>query len=85
VYVGSTPANWVCKRQSTVETSTYSSEYVADKAGVEEVACIRYALRSFGVKISNPTVISGDKQAMVNSVSAMKMDKMKKSLFVAMD
>jgi hypothetical protein len=84
VYVGSTPVNWVCKRQSTVETSTYSSEYVAGKAGVEEVACIRYALRSFGVKISKPTALLGDNQAMVNSVSAMKMDKMKRSLFVAM-
>jgi hypothetical protein len=83
VYVGSTPVNWVCKRQSTVETSTYSSEYVVGKSGVEEVACIRYALRSFGVKISKPMALLGDNQAMVNSVSAIKMDKMKRSLFVA--
>jgi hypothetical protein len=34
VYVGSNPVNWVCKRQSTFETSAYSSEYVAGKAGV---------------------------------------------------
>jgi hypothetical protein len=32
--VGSTPLNWVYKRQSTVETNTYSSEYVAGKSGV---------------------------------------------------
>jgi hypothetical protein len=84
LYVGSTPVNWVCKRKSTVNTSTYSSEYVSGKSGVEEVACIRYALISFCVKISKPTALLGDNQAMVNSVSAIKMDKMKRYLFVAM-
>jgi hypothetical protein len=50
---------------------------------VEEVMCIKYELRPFGVKISKSMVLLGGNQAMVNSVSAKKMDKMKRSLFVA--
>ena len=29
VFVGSTPVTWICKRQSTVASSTYSAEFSA--------------------------------------------------------
>ena len=44
VMVNKTPVQWVCKRQKTVESSTYGSELVAARVATELIMEIRYAL-----------------------------------------
>ena len=60
---GSTPGSWGSKRQSSVQASTFGAEFLAVKRAVEEAVTYRYFLRSFGCKVSIPTVIYGDNRA----------------------
>ena len=55
------------KRQSTVQTATYGSEFVAARIASEQVMDIRLTLRYLGVPIKGPTYMFGDNRTVVNS------------------
>ena len=42
---------WFTKRQNTVESSTFSSEFIAMKICVEHIIALRFKLRMFGVLV----------------------------------
>ena len=69
MFVNKTPIKWYSKRQATVETSTYGSEIVAGRIGVEMAIDLRYQLRMLGVKVEGPTVLFGDNQSMISNVT----------------
>ena len=54
-----TPLVWVCKRQRTVETSTYGAELVAAKMAVDLIIEIRYKLHMLGVVLEETSVLLG--------------------------
>ena len=45
-FVNKTPVDWNSKKQATVETATYGSEFVAAKTLTEQIMDIRQTLRS---------------------------------------
>jgi hypothetical protein len=45
--VNKTPLDWYSKKQATVETSTYGSEFVASRACVEHITDLRNTLRTW--------------------------------------
>ena len=53
-FVGSTPVYWKSTRQTSVQTSTFGSEFTAPKKAVEVAVTLRYYLRSMGVSITKP-------------------------------
>ena len=50
-FVNKTPVDWHSKKQATVETPTYGSEFVAAKTATEQILDIRQALRYLGAPI----------------------------------
>jgi len=46
-----TPIDWYSKKQPTVETATYGSEFVAARTCVEQIVDLRYTLHYLGVPI----------------------------------
>jgi hypothetical protein len=46
---------WYAKRQNTIESSTFGSEFVALRIAYELNDALRYKLRMFGVCIDGPT------------------------------
>ena len=62
-----TPIEWFCKRQSTVETATYGSEFVAARIATEQIIDLRHTLRYLGVNIDGPSTMFGDNQSVVTS------------------
>ena len=68
-YVNATPLDWFCKKQATVETATYGSEFVASRTCVERDIDLRTLLRYLGAPIHVKAYIFGDNQAVVNSAS----------------
>jgi hypothetical protein len=54
IFVNKAPIIWYSKRQSTVETSTFGSEFVAMKTAVEQIEALHYKLRMFGIPIAGP-------------------------------
>ena len=54
-FVNKTSVDCFSKKEATVETATYGSEFVAAKAATEQIMDIRQALRYLGALIgSNP-------------------------------
>jgi hypothetical protein len=66
-FLNQTPIDWYTKKQSTVETSTYGSEFVAARTGVQQIIDIRNMLRYLGVPLQGKTYIFGDNESVVKS------------------
>jgi hypothetical protein len=64
-YLNSAPITWFSKKQTSVETSSFGSEFVAMKHGTEYVRGLRYKLRMMGIPVSGPTYIYGDNQSVL--------------------
>ena len=69
IFVNRAPVKWYSKRQQTVETSAFSSEYLALKTCLEDVEHIRFKLRMFGVPImeGHATNVFCDNEAVVKN------------------
>jgi hypothetical protein len=67
ITVNMAPVIWYSKRQNTVETSTFGSEFIALRIAVELTEALRYKLRMFGVPLSGPARIYCDNESVVNS------------------
>ena len=66
-FVNQTPIDWFSKRQPTVETATYGSEFVAAKTATEQILDLRITLRSLGVPLDGPSWLFGDNKSVVTS------------------
>jgi hypothetical protein len=61
------PIDWYSKKQATVETATYGSEFVAAHTCVEEILDLRLTLRYLGVPIRKHSIMFGDNKSVVDS------------------
>ena len=69
IYVNQAPIVWYSKKQSTVEASSFGSEFNALRIAVEHVIALRFKLRMFGMYIQDYTCIWYDNEAVVNNSS----------------
>ena len=65
VFLNSAPMYWMSKKQTTVETSSFGSEFMAMKHGTEYLRGLRYKLRMMGIPVNNPVFIYGDNQSVL--------------------
>ena len=68
-FVNQTPIEWFCKKQATVETATYGSEFVAAKQATEQIMGLRTTLRYLGVPIKSSSRLFGDNGSVVTNAS----------------
>ena len=64
-----TPTDWYSKKQATVETATYGSEFVVAKTATEQIMDMRYTLRYLGVPITSKSYMFGDNRSVVTSAT----------------
>ena len=69
IFAQGTPILWYSKRQNTIETSTFGSEFVALKIATEMVEGFRYRLRMMGVPIKGPVNTFCDNDSVVKNVT----------------
>jgi hypothetical protein len=69
IYINRAPIIWYSKRQNTVESSTFGSEFIAMKTAVDLIEALRYKLRMMGVAIDGPTSIFCDNEAVVKNTT----------------
>jgi hypothetical protein len=62
-----TPIDWYSKKQSTVETATFGSEFVAARMAIDQIYDIRTTLRYLGVPIRTKSYMFGDNQSVVTN------------------
>ena len=68
-FVNKTHVNWYSKKQATVETATYGSEFVAVKTTTELIMDIRQTLRYIGAPIGSKSFLFGDNRSVVTSAT----------------
>ena len=78
LFVNRAPIIWYSKRQSTVETSTFSSELIAMKLCMEHAVALRFKLRMFGIPVDGETKILCDNKSAVTNCSQLESSLHKK-------
>ncbi len=66
-FANATPIDWYTKKQATVETATYGSEFMAARTCVEQIIDLRNTFRYLGVPIEEKSYMFGDNESVVNS------------------
>ena len=61
------PINWYAKKQATVESAMYGSEFVAARAAVDQIIGLRAALMYLDVPIRSKSFMFGDNKSVVTS------------------
>ncbi len=61
------PIMWFSKAQTTVESSTFGSEFVAMRIATDLVEGLRYKIRMFGVPLDGPANVVTDNLAVVQN------------------
>ena len=69
IFCNRSPILWHSKRQNSVETLTFGSEFTALKQAVEMIQGLRYKLRMFGVPLDGPASVYCDNEAVYKNVS----------------
>jgi hypothetical protein len=85
VFIDRAPVVWYSKRQNTVETSTFSAEFIALKVCLEAIEHLRFKLRCFGVPLprGEPTHVLCDNESVVKNTTHVESTLNKKHLSVA--
>ena len=69
LFVQNSPILWLSRRQNTVETSTFGSEFVALRTARDMIMAMRYKLRMFGIPLDGPAQVFCDNQGVVKNTS----------------
>ena len=68
-FVNKTPVDWYSKKQATVETARYGSEFVAAKTATEQIMDIWQTLRYLGAPITTKSFLFADNRSVVTSAT----------------
>jgi hypothetical protein len=83
VYLNRAPIIWYSKKQNSVESSTFGSEFMALKTATEIVKGLWYKLRMTGIPIDGATHMRVDNMSVVNNTTSPDSGLRKKSNSIA--
>ena len=69
IFVNGAPIVWYSKRQNTIESSTFGSEFVALRIAVEMNDALRYKIRMMGMPLTEPTNCFCDNESVYKNAS----------------
>jgi hypothetical protein len=67
--INQTLIDWYSRRQLTVETATFGSEFTAARIAVDQILDLRTTLRYLGVPVNEKSFMFGDNQVVFNNSS----------------
>jgi hypothetical protein len=74
---------WTSKKQTSVQSSSFCSEFIAMKQCCEYIRGLRYKLRMMGIALDKPTFIHGDNQSVLANTTIPDSILKKKSQSIA--
>ena len=85
IFLNRAPIIWYSKRQQTVETSTFSAEFIALKVCLEAIEHLRFKLRCFGIPMpkGEPTYVYCDNESVVKNTTSVESTLNKKHSSIA--
>ena len=66
-FLNQTPIDWYSKKQATVETATYGSEFVGGRICIDQIMDLCTTLRYLGVPVCQVSYIFGDNKIVIDS------------------
>ena len=69
IFVNRAPILWYSKRQNTVESSTFGSEFLAMRQATDMIEGLRYKLRMMGIPVDGATNVFCDNESVVKNCS----------------
>jgi hypothetical protein len=61
------PIDWYTKKQATVETATYGSEFISTRTCIDQIVDLRLTLRYLGIPIRDVSYMFGDNKTVIDS------------------
>jgi hypothetical protein len=83
VFLNGALIHWFSKKQNSVESSSFGSEFIAMKQCCEYIRGLRYKLRMMGVPVEGPALIYGDNQSVLANTTIPDSTLKKKSQSIA--
>ena len=83
VWINSALVYWMSKKQTSVESSSFGSEFTAMKQCCECIRGLRYKLRMMGIPVEGPAYIAGDNQSVLANTTVPDSTLKKKSQSIA--
>lgn len=83
VYLNCAPVYWFAKKQTSVESSSFGSEFIAMKVCCEYLRGLRYKLRMMGIPCEGPVYVFGDNQSVLANTTIPESTLKKKSQSIA--
>ena len=83
VYINSALVYWSSKKQTSIESSSFGSEFITMKQCCEYLRGLRYKLRMMGIPVYGPCYIQGDNQLVLANTSIPESALKKKSQSIA--
>jgi hypothetical protein len=82
IFVNNAPILWHSKRQNTVESSTFGSEFVALRMAVDMIEGLWYKLRMMGIPLDGSTSVFCDNEGVVKNTTAPESPLKKKHVAI---
>jgi hypothetical protein len=67
IFLNRAPIVWYSKKQNTVESSTFGSEFVALRLAVDLIVSLRYKLRMMGIPVLTPCLTLCDNETTIKN------------------
>jgi hypothetical protein len=83
VYLNCALIHWMSKKQTSIETSSFGSEFMAMKAATEYIRGLRFKLRMMGIPVEGHTYVYGDNQSVLANTTMPHSNLKKKSNAIA--
>lgn len=82
IFINNAPIYWFSKQQTTVEASTFDSDFVALQIAIKMNDALQYKLQMMGMSINNTSNVMCDNNLVVCNVTRVKSILKKKHLLV---
>ena len=83
VYLNHALVYWKSKKQTSVESSNFGSEFVAMKQLCEYLKSMRYKLQMMGIQVLGPVYVKGDNQSVLANTTIPESTFRKKKQSIA--
>jgi hypothetical protein len=66
-FLNQTPMDWYSKKQATVKTTTFGSEFITARTTIDQIVNLQMTLRYLGVPIREKSYVFGDNKTIINA------------------
>jgi hypothetical protein len=66
-FLNQTPMDWYSKKQATVETATFGSEFITARTTINQIVDLQMTLRYLGIPIREKSYVFGDNKTVIDA------------------